>query len=72
MESHDNYSQKFEFGFPLLSDPDRAVTSAYNALKDNGKSVQRTVYILDKKGVVRYSRQGMPKNRELLDALEKL
>ncbi len=72
MDFHKNYYEKFSFGFRLLSDPDRKTTAAYNALKENGKSVRRTVYIIDKKGVVRYAKQGMPGNEELLEALDKL
>ncbi len=70
--SHENYRQKYDLPFPLLSDPDRAVSHAYQALKPNGKSIQRTVLILDQNGVVRYVKQGMPKDSELLQVLERL
>ena len=70
--SHENYRQKYDLPFPLLSDPDRTVSHAYQALKPNGKSIQRTVLILDQNGVVRYVKQGMPKDSELLQVLERL
>jgi thioredoxin-dependent peroxiredoxin len=37
LESHKSYIEKFQFNFPLLSDPDRAIASAYHALKDDGR-----------------------------------
>ena len=72
VESHDNYTRKFQFNFPLLSDPDRSIAQAYCTLKEDGKSIQRTVYIIDRQGVVRYAKQGMPKSAELLQVLEGL
>jgi len=60
------------FDFPLLSDPDRRVCAAYQVLKENGKSVQRTVYIVDQQGIIRYAQQGMPPDSELLDVLRGL
>lgn len=46
--------------------------AAYHVLKANGKSVQRTVYIIDKEGIIRYAKQGMPPDSELLEALRGL
>ncbi|MCP4725296.1 MAG: redoxin domain-containing protein [bacterium] len=68
-EAHTNYIEKKEFNFPLLSDPDRYVTNMYNALKDNGKSVQRTVYILDRSGMIRFAERGMPSDDKLLETI---
>jgi peroxiredoxin len=48
------------------------VTRAYNALKEDGKSVQRTVYIIDKTGKIRYAKQGMPSDQELLETLKSM
>ncbi|MCZ6867822.1 MAG: redoxin domain-containing protein [Chloroflexi bacterium] len=58
--------------FPLLSDADRSVAQAYQALKPNGKSIQRTVLILDQEGTIRYVKQGMPKDSDLLDAIREM
>ena len=70
--SHENYRRKIGFPFPLLSDPDRTVANAYEALKPNGKSIQRTVLILDPEGIIRYVKQGMPTGSELIEVLEQL
>ena len=45
------------------------VSEAYQALKANGKSIQRTVLVVDKGGRVQYVKQSMPKNSELLEAI---
>jgi len=39
---------------------------------EDGRSIQRTVVIVDKMGTVRYHRKGMPANQELLDVLRRL
>ncbi|HMJ57560.1 MAG TPA: redoxin domain-containing protein, partial [Gemmatimonadales bacterium] len=58
--SHRSYVDKMEFNFPLLSDPERAMASAYNALKEDGKGIQRTVYVIGKDGTVRFAQRGAP------------
>ena len=72
MKSHQNYKQKFNLPFPLLSDADRSVSHAYHAVKANGRSIQRSVLIIDTHGVIRYLKRGMPKDSELLEALHNL
>ncbi len=68
-EAHTRYVNKKNFNFPLLSDPDRAVTGSYNALKDNMKGIKRTVYIIDKDGKIRFAERGMPADEVLLEAI---
>jgi len=60
LESHRSYVAKFGFPFPLLSDPDRSVTAAYGALKDDGKRIQRSVVLIDRAGTVRFAARGAP------------
>lgn len=72
VEAHERWAAKKGFNFPLLSDPDRHVCAAYHVLKANGKSVQRTVYIIDQDGIIRYAKQGMPPDSELLEVLRGL
>lgn len=60
VDSHKSYVEKFQFNFPLLSDPDRAVAGAYHALKDDGKGIQRTVYVIGTDGTVRFAQRGAP------------
>jgi peroxiredoxin Q/BCP len=60
VESHRGYVEKFQFNFPLLSDPERGIAGAYNALKEDGKGIQRTVYVIGKDGTVRFAQRGAP------------
>ena len=55
-----------------MPDEDRSVAQAYDALKPNSKSIQRTVLIVDREGVIRYVKQGMPKDSELLEAIRRM
>ena len=69
LDSHEKYTAKFSFNFPLLTDPDRAVSAAYQALKSDGKSLERTVYLIGTDGRVRFGKRGMPRADEILASL---
>jgi len=60
VESHKSYVEKFHFNFPLLSDADRVIAGAYQALKDDGKGIHRTVYVIGKDGTIRFAQRGAP------------
>jgi len=66
IESHAGYVRKFNFNFPLLSDPDRAIARAYHALKDDDRGIQRSVYVVDGDGTVAFARRGAPPVDEIL------
>ena len=68
IESHQGYVAKFQFNFPLLSDPDRAIATAYNALKEDGQRIQRSVYVIGKDGTVRFAQRGAPPVDEIVRA----
>lgn len=68
IESHQGYVEKFRFNFPLLSDPERAIARAYHALKDDGKGIQRTVYVIGSDGKVRFAQRGAPPVDEIIGA----
>jgi peroxiredoxin Q/BCP len=69
VEGHKGYVDKFKFNFPLLSDPDRAIAGAYHALKDDGKGIQRTVYVIGKDGTVRFAQRGAPAVADIVAAV---
>ena len=54
-ESHRRFADKYSLPFTLLADPDRAVHSLYDVLKEkDGKlSTVRTTYLIDEAGVIR-------------------
>ncbi len=68
-ESHERFSEKQGYEFPILVDANREMAKAYQALKENGTSIQRTVYIIDSNGMIRYAKQGLPSDEELAEAI---
>jgi peroxiredoxin Q/BCP len=68
VDSHQGYVEKFRFNFPLLSDPERAIAEAYRALKDDGKGIQRTVYVIGRDGTVRFAQRGAPPVEDIVRA----
>ena len=68
VESHRGYVDKMQFNFPLLSDPERTIAGAYNALKEDGVRIQRTVYVIGRDGTVRFAQRGAPPVDEIVRA----
>jgi thioredoxin-dependent peroxiredoxin len=58
LSSHDRFSQRHGFKFPLLADVDKAVASAYGTLGPIGFP-RRSVFIVDGDGVVRYAHRAI-------------
>lgn len=58
MESHEKFSKKYSFTYPLVSDPDTIVCEAYGVYKEKkmyGKSymgIERTTFIIDASGKI--------------------
>jgi peroxiredoxin Q/BCP len=65
IESHERFCTAQGYQFPILVDAERSMAKAYHALKEDGKGIQRTVYIVDANGVIRYGKQGLPADSEL-------
>jgi peroxiredoxin Q/BCP len=59
VKSHEGFAGKFHLGFPLLSDADKSVSTAYGVFKEKsmyGKTflgIERTTFVIDKEGVIR-------------------
>lgn len=70
VESHQSYVEKMRFNFPLISDPERTVARAYHALKDDGKGIQRTVYLIGRGGTVVFAQRGAPPVDDIVGAVE--
>ncbi len=74
--SHERFSSKHGFDFPLLADPDKVVAAAYGTLGPIGFP-RRSVFIIDSAGVIRYTHRAMAgltfcPVSELLTALDNL
>src|SRR3954471_896761 len=52
--SHQEWAKHHNLQFPLLSDHDHAVAKAYDSYMEQVGFNKRTVYLIDKEGVVRY------------------
>ena len=68
VDSHRGYVDKMQFNFPLLSDPERTIASAYHALKDDGRGIQRTVYVIGRDGTVHFAQRGAPPVEDIVRA----
>ena len=69
VEDHAGYVAKMRFNFPLVSDHDRAIATAYHALKEDGKGIQRTVYVVGRDGTIKFAERGAPPPAEIVAAV---
>jgi peroxiredoxin len=69
IESHQAYAAKLGLPFPLLSDPGLLISRAYGSLKPGGKSIARSVCLIDRNGLVLYSQAGAPGADIVLESL---
>jgi thioredoxin-dependent peroxiredoxin len=74
--SHDAFSGKHGFDFPLLADTEKEVAAAYGTLGPLGFP-RRSVFIVDRDGVIRYAHRAIAgltyrPVSELVQELEKL
>jgi peroxiredoxin Q/BCP len=76
VDSHESFSGKHGFDFPLLADTDKEVAASYGTLGPIGFP-RRSIFIIDRDGVIRYVHKAIagltyrPVD-ELIDELEKL
>lgn len=58
VKSHDKFALKYDLNFPLLSDEDKAICTAYDVWKEKSMygrkymGVERTTYLIDPKGKI--------------------
>ena len=58
LDSHERFSTKYGFKFPLLADTDKAVAKVYGTLGPIGFP-RRSVFIVDGAGVIRYAHRAI-------------
>ena len=70
-DSHQAFIKKYTFPFPLLIDNGKKVSAKYGAIKPMFKAmvIKRSVIGIDKQGIIRYLKRGMPKDAEILKAM---
>ena len=76
MSSHERFSDKHGFRFPLLADTDKSVAAAYGTLGPLGFP-RRSVFVVDADGIIRYAHRAIAgltyrPVSELVTALERL
>lgn len=58
LDSHERFTSKYGFKFPLLADTDKAVARLYGTLGPIGFP-RRSVFIVDREGTVRYTHRAI-------------
>ena len=61
--THGEFRRKYRFPFRLLVDRGQKVGELYHT---NGLIVKRTVYLIGRDGVIRFSRRGVPEPHDVL------
>ena len=69
VDSHAKYAEKMRFTFPLLVDADRSLARSYHALKEDGRGIVRTVYVVARDGTVVYAQRGAPPVDDMVAAV---
>lgn len=59
-ESHQQFREELTLPFELLVDDQLDVTKAYDAVKDDGSGISRSVVVVGKNGKVIFSSAGAP------------
>jgi peroxiredoxin len=78
LASHLRFAEKLGgLPFPLLSDSQRETIGAYGVLNDKGSGARRSVFVVDRTGILRYQNVKYEVSKEahfeaLLEALEAL
>ena len=66
--SHERFADRHRFPFRLLVDRDKKIVSAYGC--KGTLATKRTVYGIDKEGIIVFARRGMPPSEEILKAFK--
>jgi peroxiredoxin len=66
------WAQELGLTFPLLSNVTGYLGSMYGVLPDGKHVFERRTLVIDKKGVVRYAKDGSPNYKEILLVLKDL
>lgn len=52
IDSHKNFADKYHLPFPLVSDKEKRIATAYGVLKETGTSASRVTFIINKSGKI--------------------
>lgn len=70
-ESHEKFIKKHKLTSHLLIDEDKKISTRYGAIKTffGNPVIKRTVVLVDRQGIIRYLKRGLPPNEEMLSIL---
>ena len=51
-ETNRKFAESLSLNYPILSDPDKSVSTAYGVLNDSGKFARRWTFYIDKEGKI--------------------
>jgi thioredoxin-dependent peroxiredoxin len=71
LDSHEGFSAKHSYTFPLLTDEGGKVTKAYGVMGFAGMP-SRSVFLIDKEGIIRYMQAGTQNDQEMIEILSAL
>lgn len=71
VKSHENFRNKYDLNFPLLSDKGKDIITAYGVESDHG-SARRITFLIDKSGVIRHVWMKVKTASHSEEVLEKL
>lgn len=71
LDSHEKFARQHHYPFPLVVDENGEIARRYGVKRTMGVN-QRTVFVLDGEGVVRYSKEGLPSVGELMAVVQQL
>ncbi|WP_282936732.1 peroxiredoxin [Paenibacillus sp. RC67] len=69
LEEHHQFSKKYAYDFPLISDQDERIRELYDVGKVLFLGQQRMVYVIDQQGTIVYAKKGNRSTKEILAAL---
>jgi len=73
-ESHTKFWRHHGLKTPLLVDEGKKVSALYGAIAKyfGHEIIKRSVVLIDKEGIIRYLKRGLPPNSEILESIKQL
>lgn len=53
-DTNQAFAESLQLDYPILSDPEKQVASAYGVLHESGNFARRWTFYIDREGVIRY------------------
>jgi thioredoxin-dependent peroxiredoxin len=72
VEANKQFSDKYGFDYPILSDPDKTTAKAYGVLNPQRGVAQRWTFYIDKRGVIREIDKAIKTDRAAVDVADKI